>query len=166
MKTITTKEIGDSIKEALTQKKKNILFVSNLLKYENLVAWFRENGEYTLYRFAVPQPLAEEKNGLLYKNEDYCIMDDELLGKLNSEKSVIFSLGFSESSINDFDGYLNILKGRVYVNKFPDGVMVKHGLEKMPLFIAFSTPSGKKGDWASLDEKYYELFDEVYVLDV
>lgn len=166
MKKITTNEIGNTIAEALAQKKKNILFVSNLLKYENLVAWFRKNNEYQLFRFAVPQPLAEEKNGLLYENEKYCVIDDETLTKLNSEKSIIFNLGFSEYSINDFDGYLNILKGRFYINKFPDGVMVKHELEKMPLFIAFSTPSDKKGDWASLNEKYYDLFDEVYVLDV
>ena len=166
MKKITTNEIGCAIAEALAKKKKNILFVSNLLRYENLVVWFNDNKEYKLFRFAVPQPLYEEKNGLLIKNEEYFCIDAATLNNLNTEKSVLFSLGFSEKSVNDFEGYLNILKERFYINRFPEGLIKKHELGKMPLFIAFSTPSGKKEDWASLDEKYYTLFDDVYVLDV
>ena len=165
MKKIKLNEIGACITSALEEKKKNILFVSNTLKYENALRWFEDHKDYKVFRFATPQPLHEEKNGLLIENRNYCHIDDQTLNCLNDEKAILFVNAFSEKCIYGFDEYIHILKDRFFINKFPDDINVKFSLEKLALFIAFTAPADKKDDWASLDEKYYSLFDEIYILD-
>ena len=59
---------------------------------------------------------------------------------------------------------MNVVKERVYTQKFFESEIEKFSLKKLPLFIAFTKPHNPN-DWASLDEKYYELFDEVYFLE-
>ena len=164
MKTITANEIERCLVNALENKKKNILFVSSTLEYKSALEWLNEHSEYRVVRFAEPQAFYEEKNGLLVKNEDYFVIADEKLKTLNNEDSILFCNIFSQSCIQNFEGYLDILKGRFYVNKFPNGDQIKHSVEKMALYIAFTTPYNPT-DYAALDEKYYELFDEVYLLD-
>ena len=163
MKTINSNDIGMYLFAALDGKKKNILFVSATLEYKGVLEWLNARSEYRVVRFVEPQALYEEKNGLLVKNDNCCVIADEKLKALNNESSILFCNIFSQSCIQNFEGYLDILKGRFYVNKFPNGDHIKHSVDKMALFIAFTTPH-KPNDYAALDKKYYELFDEVYLL--
>ena len=159
MKKITTLQIGDAIAAALENKKKNILFVSATVEYEPALEWFAQHPAYRLCR-AKPQPYYAEKNGLLVKKEDFYILDNQTLEQANSEKTVWFINFFSEQCVNGFEGFLDIVKHRFYINKRPDGTCQKYPLEKMPLFLAFTSPT--EGDYMRLDKKYYDLFDEVY----
>lgn len=163
MKQIKVSEIGTCISESLNTCKKNILFVSTALEYENLVKWFSEHPEYRLRRDQ-PQELRSITDYSIVNEEQYCVIDDKTLAILNNENVVLFSLGFSDKGLCGFEEFLNIIKDRYYINRFPGGGTEKHSLERMRLFIAFSTPPNKN-DWAALDEKYYDLFDEVYLLD-
>ncbi len=162
MKNININEIGHSISEALDDNKKNILFVDLTLRYEPVLNWGNQNPEYKICRWT-PGELREEKNGILVKTGCFCLANNELEA-LNSSNSIWFFHAFSEKCVEGFDGILDVIKSRVYINKFPDGQAVNFSLEKMPLFIAFTTPHNPN-DWAALDEKYYELFDEVYLID-
>ena len=162
MKNININEVGHSISEALENNKKNILFVDLTLRYESVLNWGKLNPNYKICRWT-PGELREEKNGILVKTGCYCIPNKEL-ESLNQENSIWFFHAFSEKSIEGFDGLLDVLKKRVYINKFPDGNIVNFSLEKMPLFIGFTTPHNPS-NWSALDEKYYELFDEVYLID-
>ena len=163
MRTINACKIGECISEALNDKKKNLLFVSATLEYENLIKWFGEHPEYCLRR-DTPQELCSNTDYNTIEEDKYCVIDDKSFAILNDEKTVLFSLGFSEKGLCGFEEFLNNLKDRYYINRFPGGGTEKHSLERMRLFIAFSTPPNKN-DWAALDEKYYDLFDEVYLLD-
>lgn len=164
MKKITINEIGNCISEALKDKKKNILFVDIALTYKKVLEWAENHPGYNVIRLAEPQPLYEEKDGRLVKSKEHFVIDDQKLKKLNFDKSILLSISFSEACIYNFEGYLDILKWRYYVNVFPDGERIKHNVNRMALFIAFSAPCNTT-DPASLDPKYYELFDEVYVLE-
>ena len=162
MKKITKKKIGECISEALKSKKRNILFISAALEYENFLVWSDQHPEYNIIR-CVPGELREERNGILVKTGAYVLAHSEL-ERLNNENSIWFHNAFSEKCINDFEGMLDAIKQRFYINKFPEGDNVKYSLEKMGLFVAFTTPQDPD-DWAALDEKYYDLFDEIYLLD-
>jgi hypothetical protein len=165
MKNITTNDIGNCLANALENKKKNILFVStNILEYKGALKWLNEQSEYRVVRFTEPQAIYENKNGILVENREYFVIDNSKLDKLNDEKSILLCSTFSEACIDNFQGYLDILKWRFYINKFPNGESSKHSVDKMALFVAFTTPY-KPNDYAALDEKYYALFDEVYILD-
>ena len=83
MKEITTCEIGKVIAEAIEQKKSNVLFVSKTLDYKNAISWFDANKNYRIFRFATPQPIYEEKNGILVKNTECFVIDDQKIKKLN-----------------------------------------------------------------------------------
>ena len=162
MEKITVNKIGERISEALKSKKRNILFISPSLEYENVLVWSDRHPEYRLIR-CVPGELREERNGILVKTGAYVLSGSEL-ERLNNEKSIWFHNAFSEKCINDFEGILDVIKERFYINKFPEGDSVRYSLEKLALFIAFTSPQDPD-DWASLDEKYYDLFDEIYLLD-
>ena len=162
MKKIKINEVGAYITEALKTNKKNILFVDLTLRYEPVLNWGEQNPNYTICRWE-PGELRQEKNGILVKTGCFCIPDDDLKS-LNEENSIWFFHAFSEKCIEGFDSVLNAIKNRVYINRFPDGKDVTFSLAKMPLFIGFTTPHNPT-DWAALDEKYYELFDEVYFID-
>jgi len=164
VKKITTKEIGECISEAIKTQKKNILFVSRALEYEYALNWFEENPEYRQVRVTFPDTLREVENGILVKREGYYAIPDEILERLNNEKAIMFSNTFSEKCVEDFEGFQNIIKYRFYINKFPDGTAVKHSVEKLPLFVAF-TDYPEQNSWSTLSEEYYNLFDEVYLLD-
>jgi hypothetical protein len=161
MKNISINEVGHYISEALENNKKNILFVDLTLRYEEVTNWGKNNPEYKICRWA-PAEFREEKNGIWVKTGYYGLANKELK-TLNQENSIWFFHAFSEKCIEDFDGILDVIKNRSYVNKFPDGQVVGFSLEKMSLFIAFTTPHNPN-DWAALDEKYYALFDEVYLV--
>ena len=162
MKKITTNSIGKCIDNALKNKKKNILFVSIALEYEPVLEWAENNAGYCIRR-DVPREGYENKNGILLKT-GYDVLDTKRLEALNNENVVWFHNAFSEQCIGNFEGILNVIKERIYTQHYSGSNIMKFSLEKMPLFVAFTTPR-KIGDWASLDEKYYELFDEVYLLD-
>ena len=162
MKKISICEIQNCISEALKNKKKNILFVSSTLEYEQVLEWAENNGEYYLRR-DVPRECYENKDGRLVKT-GYYALDTERLEALNNENVIWFHNAFSEQCIGNFEGVLNVMKERIYTQHCSGSDVMKFSLEKMPLLIAFTAPP-KMGDWASLDEKYYELFDEVYVLN-
>ncbi len=164
MKNITINEIGLCISEALKAEKKNVLFVSHTLQYENVLAWSKEHPEYYLCR-ETPSPLYNQTEcGRLVCDKNCMIIANHSLEKANSENSIWFLNAFSEKCINNFDGFLDIIKNRFYINKFADDTTQKFLLEKLPLFVAFTTDPDKK-DWASLDKKYYDLFDEVYLVN-
>lgn len=160
---ITSLDIETYISNALESKKKNILFVSRTLEYEAVLDWFAKHSDYSVCRTA-PAALYEEKNGILTKNEDYVVIDSDSLKKANNEKCIWFHHAFSEKSVLNFDGFLDIIKNRFYINHFPDGNYIKYSLENMALFIAFTTPHNEN-DWAALNEKYYNLFDDVYSVE-
>lgn len=162
MKKITVNDVESCITEAIKNNKKNILFVSITLENQGVRKWFKNNTEYREC-CAKPAPLYDEVDGRLVKNEGYYVIPDNALVGLNDEKSVLYVWPFGEECTYGFEEFLNIVKYRFYVNKFPEGTTKTHSVDKMALFIAFSTPSGCDG--FSLDEKYYELFDEVYLLD-
>ncbi len=162
MKNISIDKVGQCISEALETKKKNILFVDITLRYEPVLNWGNQNSNYKIYRWA-PGELREEKNGILIKTGCFCIANDEL-ENLNQENSIWFFHAFSEKCIEGFEGVMDAITNRFYINRFPDGKDVMFSLEKMPLFIGFTTPHNPN-DWAALDEKYYDLFDEVYLVD-
>lgn len=162
MKKITKNSISKCIDNALKNKKKNILFISITLEYEQVLEWAENNAEYCMRR-DVPREGYENKNGILVKI-GYDVLDTKRLEALNNENVIWFYNAFSEQCIGNFEGVLNVIKARIYTQHCSSSDIIKFSLEKMPLFIAFTTPH-KAGDWASLDEKYYELFDEVYLLD-
>ena len=165
MKTIAANDIGMYISNALKNKNQNILFVStNVLEYKCALKWFDEHPEYRAVRFTEPQAIYENKNGILVENKECFVIDDSKLKRLNDEKSILLCTAFSESCIDNFQGYLDILKWRFFINNFPSGECKKHSIEKMALFVAFTTPYNPN-DYTALDEKYSELFDEVYLLD-
>ena len=164
MKNITINEIGLCISESLKAGKKNVLFISHTLLYENVLTWADEHPEYYLCR-ETPSPLYNQtESGRLIKDENCMIIANATLENANSENSIWFLHALSEKCINNFDGFLDIIKNRFYVNKFSDGTVQKISLEKLPLFVAFTT-NPDENDWASLDEKYYALFDEIYLVN-
>ena len=160
---IPSTSVASTINRALIDKKKNILFISRTLNYMGALKWIEKHPSYHVCR-AEPGALREIKNGILYKNEDFAVIDDGRLEKANDEKCIWFHHSFSEKSILNFDGFVDVIKNRFYINHFPDGTQTKHSLEHMAMFIAFTTPHNKN-DWAALDEKYYNLFDEVYLVE-
>ena len=162
MKKISINNIENCISEALKDKKKNILFVSVTLEYESVLEWAENHPEYCLRR-DVPHEGDVNKNGILVKS-GYALLTNESLEILNSEDVIWFHNAFSQKNIRNFEGVINVVKERIYTQKFSDTDSMEYSLEKMPLFIAFTTPDAPD-DWAALDEKYYELFDEVYSLD-
>lgn len=162
MEKITKENIGACIQAALHNKEKNILFISKTLEYQNALKWFNEHPEFHICR-SVPTPVYDEKNGLLVQSNNCYGIADHLLAKANNEKSIWFYHAFGDECIYDFEGFLEILKERSYTNKFSDGSTVKHSLENLALFVAFTSPT--KGDWARLDEKHYHLFNKIYTLD-
>lgn len=162
MMKISINEIGNCISEALKEKKKNILFVSVTLEYEKVLEWAKNHAEYCMRR-DVPREEYENKDGILVKS-GYYILENERLEKLNNEDVIWFHNAFSEKCIGNFEGVINVVKERIYTQKLSDSCFMEFSLEKISLFIAFTTPNNPK-DWASLDEKYYELFDEVYFVD-
>ncbi len=162
MKEISVAQIGTHISDALESQKKNILFVSSTLEYENALNWFVEHPEHRVCR-ATPAALYVEENGILVKKENCPVISTEELEAMNDEKAIWFHHAFSEKSIEYFESFLDIIKHRFFINKFDNGNCVKYSLEKMALFVAFTTPYSET-DWAALDEKYYELFDAVYLV--
>lgn len=162
MKKISINNIENCISEALKDKKKNILFVSITLEYEQVLEWAEKHPEYCLRR-DVPHEGYVNQNGRLVKSE-YALLTNESLEELNNINTIWFHHAFSQKSILNFKGVINVVKERIYTQKFSDSDYMEYSLEKMPLFIAFTTPDNPD-DWAALDEKYYELFDEVYLLD-
>ena len=162
MEKITKDNIGACIQAALDNKEKNILFVSKTLEYQNALKWFEEHPDFYICR-STPELGYDKKNGLLVQSDNCYWIEDGVLDKANDEKSIWFLREFSDKSVDDFEGVLEILKDRTYTNKFSDGMTVKHSLEQLALFVAFTSPT--KGDWAQLDEKYYDLFDKIYTLD-
>ena len=162
MRKILISEIENCISEALSHKKKNILFVSITLEYDRVLRWAEKHPEYHVRR-DVPSEGYDNKNGILVKNGYYWLAD-ESLEKLNKEDVIWFHNAFSEKCIGNFEGVINVVKERVYTQKLSESDIAKFSLKNLPLFIAFTTPHNPN-DWASLDEKYYELFDEVYLLD-
>ena len=164
MQKISPNEIIPCVENALKEGKRNILFVScALCHYEQIPDWAAENPQYRLIRHT-PQPVWEEKNGLLFKNEARFAIGHNVLTQANSENAIWFLHGFSQESLYDFEGFLNILKGRFYNEGLADGGFRRCDLEKLPLFAAFTAPY-EEGDWSALDPKYYDLFDAVYTLD-
>ena len=163
MDTISTQDIGAKIEGALEAKKKNILFISLTLRYEPALEWFANHPDYRVCR-ETPATLYEEKNGILVKNEDYTVIDSQSLDNANNDKCIWFHHAFSEKSVLNFEGFADIIKNRYYINRFPDGQEMKHDLKNMAMFIAFTTPHNEN-DWAALDEKYYSLFDEIYIVE-
>lgn len=161
---ITSNGIEKCLANALESKKKNILFVSATLDYKGALKWLSEQSKYRVVRFTEPQAVYEKKNGILVENKGYFVIDNSKLDRLNDEKSILFCSTFSEACIDNFEGYLDIIKWRFYVNKFPNGESSTHSVEKIALVVAFTTPYNTN-DHTALDEKYYELFDEVYLLD-
>ena len=162
MNTISKQDIGTAIECALKEKKRNILFISLTLEYEPALVWFESHPEYRVCR-AEPVTLYEKKNGILTQNEDYAVIDDKILNNANNDKCIWFHHAFSEKSVLNFDGFVDIIKNRCYINRFPDGCEVNHDLKNMAMFVAFTTPHNEN-DWAALNEKYYDLFDEIYVV--
>lgn len=163
MVNISSMDIAATISNALKNKKKNILFISRTLEYEAVLDWFARHSDYYACRTS-PTALYEEKNGILTKNENCLVIDSGSLEKANNEECIWFHNAFSEKSVLNFAGFVDILKNRFYINHFPDGSQRKHSLERMAMFIAFTTPHNEN-DWAALDEKYYDLFDEVYLVE-
>lgn len=159
---IKINEVGQYISKALDSGKKNILFIDLTLRYDKVNDWGKQNPEYKICRWT-PGELRQEKNGILVKTGCFCLANKELEA-LNSPNSIWFFHAFSEKCIEGFDGILDVIKNRVYINKFPEGQIVNFSLEKMPLLIGFTTPHNPD-DWSALDEKYYTLFDEVYLID-
>lgn len=162
MKKISINQIENCISEALKENKKNILFVSITAEYDKVLDWAENHPEYCVRR-DVPREGYENKNGILVKS-GYDILSNEILKILNNENVIWFHNYFSEKCIGNFEGVINVVKERIYTQKFSDSEIMKFSLEKMSLFIAFTTPNNPN-DFASLDEKYYKLFDEVYLLD-
>ena len=146
----------------MSEKKKNILFISNTLEYEKVLEWAEKHPEYCVRR-NVPREGYESKNGILVKL-GYDILPIADLEKLNNEDVIWFHNAFSEKCIGNFEGVINVVKERVYTQKVSETNVSKLSLEKLPLFIAFTTPHNPD-TWSSLDEKYYKLFDEVYLID-
>lgn len=163
MVNISLIDIGTTISDAIKNKKKNILFISRTLKYTEALEWIEKHSSYHACR-AEPSALYETKNGILHKNEKFAVIDDERLEKANDEACIWFHHAFSEKSVLNFDGFVDIIKNRFYINRFPDGSQTKHSLERMAMFIAFTTPHNEN-DWAALNEKYYDLFDEIYLVE-
>ena len=160
---ISVWDIETQIDNALKSKKKNILFVSRTLEYDAVLDWFQKHPEYYACR-EVPAALYETKNGILTKNENCLVINSDSLEKANNEKCIWFHHAFSEKSVLNFEGFADIIKNRFYINRFPDGSEVKHDLKNMAMFVAFTTPANAN-DWAALDEKYYSLFDEIYIVE-
>lgn len=161
MKEITVNEIGACITNALTKKTKNLLFISATLEYDNALEWFAAHPDYCMGE-ATPQALWENKDGRLVKSEDCFVLTNDDLNKMNDEKAIWFIHALGDACVENFEGFLNIIENRFYVNTFTDGTSQRFSLEKMGMFIAFTSPT--KGDWARLDEKHYHLFDEIYVV--
>ena len=109
------------------------------------------------------------------------IEDGWLYGRiydLNNEKAILFVYPFGDQCIYNFEGFMELVKNRKYVNIYPNGYpeisedrksiithpngKIEHlSCEKLKLFIGITTGTGSFG----MDEKYYEDFDEVYLLD-
>ncbi len=162
METISVNQIGNCISKALENKNKNVLFIDRTLRYESILQWFDEHPEYK-WRRTEPQMNNEVKNGILVKKEGSCVIETKVLNLMNDEKSIWFHHAFSQKSVEFFDEFLDIIKNRYFINNFGDGKTAKHSLEKMGLFVAFTTPPSEN-DWSDLDEKYYELFDVIYLI--
>ena len=163
MKEITQNEIIHCITQALENGTRNILFISpGLQHYELIPRWAETHPQYRLIR-STPQPLYEEKNGILVKNPKRFCIADEILERANNEHSIWFFLNFSEQGLYDFDGVLKIIKSRTYTNSFDDDTTQTHTLEKMPLVIAYSTPPGV-GYFPPLESQYYNLFEAIYLV--
>ena len=162
MKRISANQIENCISEALSESKKNILFISFTLEYKKVLEWADKHPEYSVRR-DVPSEGYVRKNGILVKS-GYDILSTESLEKLNNADVIWFHNAFSEKCICNFEGVINVVKERVYIQRVSNTDVIQCSLEKMPLFIAFTTPYNAN-DWASLDKEYYQLFDEVYLLD-
>ena len=131
------------------------------MEYGNVLEWAKSHPEYCVFRY-VPHEDYENKNGILVKT-GYDILETEILEKLNKEDVIWLYHAFSEKCIGNFDGVINVIKDRIYTQQISTKDFMKYSLEKMPLFVAFTVPN-KSNDWACLDEKYYKLFDEVYLI--
>lgn len=159
MKKIKNHEVEFYITEALKIHLKNILFVSITCDTDGVLSWFDNNKEYKRYGYS-PHFLYEEKNGILVKYKNY-IMCKEWMDNLNNKNSILFLYPFGDECMYDFEGFTNILKTRTYINYYPDGLKEEVKCENLGLFIGITSSVGS----FAMDEKYYELFDEVYVLE-
>ena len=153
MRKISVYQIENCVSEALSTNKKNILFVSLTLEYDKVLDWAKKHPEYCV-RKDVP---IEDAAG-------YYTIPTARLERLNNENVIWFHNAFSKKCVGNFEGVINAVKERVYTQRGLNSDVMQFSLEKLLLFIAFTTPNNSK-DWASLDEKYYELFDEVYLVD-
>ena len=129
MKNININEVGQYISNALESGKKNILFIDLTLRYDKVKDWGKQNPEYKICRWT-PGELREVKNGILVKTGCFCLANKELEA-LNSPNSIWFFHAFSEKCVEGFDGILDVIKNRVYINKFPEGQIVNFSLEKI-----------------------------------
>ena len=163
MKKIGLMQVKAAIDEALATNKKNILFVSRVVETDPIISWFEEHPEYTR-RSDAPLPLYEkDERGGFRKVEGVFVMYDDALKELNKENAILFLYPFGEQCIYGFDQFVSLMKDRFFVNDFHDGTTAKHSVEKLKLFIAVASHPGQDG--FALGEQYYDLFDEVYVLD-
>lgn len=176
MKKIKNYEVEHYINEAIKNNLKSILFVSITCNTDGVLNWFDNNKEYIRYGYT-PQFLYDIVDGNIVHYDNYILLKD-WMDDLNNEKAILFVYPFGDQCIYNFEGFMELVKNRKYVNIYPNGYpeisedrksiithpngKIEHlSCEKLKLFIGITTGTGSFG----MDEKYYEDFDEVYLLD-
>ena len=161
MKNIRLTEVKKVVTEAVNNNLKNILFVSRTCDYFEILEWFDQNPMYKDVRIHPAQMWEEDQYGILRKCEDTCVIVDASLNALNDENAICLLTYFGDDSYHRTDKIFDIIKDRKYTNILTRGDTKEFNLEKLKMVIAITTPKGG----FSLDPKYYEYFDEVYVMD-
>lgn len=161
MKNIKVNEVKQVVTDAVNNNLKNILFVSRTCDYFEILKWFDEHPMYQDVRIN-PSPMWEEDQyGILRKFEDTCVIVDASLNLLNNENSICLLPYFGDESYHRTDKMFDIIKDRKYINILTRGEIKEFDLSKLKMLIAVTAPKGM----FSLDKKYYDYFDEVYVMN-
>ena len=141
---------------------KNILFVSTTCDYSEIKDWFKENPMYKEVR-VLPQLTEKKEQYSIVSNYRYIDGKwEDVLKLLNDENSICVLIYFGENTYHSIDKIFDTIKNRKYTNVSPNGDTQENNLENLKLVIAISSYMGG----FSLDPKYYEFFDEVYLMGI
>lgn len=160
---IQASQVAQVIEDALKNGKKNLLFVNKYLDTDPFLEWFDNQTGHKRISCKPNYLSGTDRRGIVQKvNPPIAVITDHDLEMMNDDRAILFLYPFGERCIYGFDRFLDIIKNRTYTNVFPNGTRTEHSVKKMKLFVGYATPSGSDG--FSLNEQYYNLFDEVYMI--
>lgn len=160
MRTIRENQVYEAIDEAVKTDKRSILFISHSLEDRQIEKWFDDHPMYIRAPFT-PNHFYEDVNGILRKIENSAVIDTDSLNFINRENVIWYIFGFGESSQHGFDSIIYALQNGVFINDFGNGETIPFLLDKYKLFIGLTADESP----FYVSEKYYDTFDEVYLVE-